>query len=283
MDNLIFAKFVPRIEVDDFIEAIRKRNELNFTKSKNYLENHKKEVVDAYKELDDKFESLRNKYISEHEARVYAHENECCACGGKLVYIESHGFWGCVDYRDESKYHFNFVGEKFFDKSYYLDSPLEVSVGQWVTTIKHMASLPNTMKTSSIFKFLIDNDCCDLAMKYGDESTIEKVNNYRGAFKKGTDFELEAKEKLSKIHKKLHYQQPIKYQYHGRQQMFAIPDFIAVEEDAVIVYECKYSPELADDMQRDLYIRLLSFIMKQKDMLGKELLFKYLFPETVIK
>lgn len=282
MDNIIFAKFVPRIEVDDFIKAIQKKNELNFIKSKSYLENHKEEVINSYKELDSKFESLRQQYISEHEARVIAYESDCCACGSDLIYIESHNFWGCKNYLNKDVYHFNFRGGASHHLSNYLDKPFDVSVGQWVSTIKHMSGLPNTMKISAIFKFLIDNGFCDLAMKYCNESTIEKVNNYRGAFKKGTDFELEAKDMLLKMHKNLYYQQPIKYQYHERQQMYAIPDFIAVEDDRVVIYECKYSEDLIDDMQKDLYIRIISFIMNQKNMSEKELSFKYIFHENGI-
>lgn len=280
MVNLLFAKWATIAEIDEFHEAIKKRNAKEYEKSLAYLESKKTEIMNAYHDLLDKYQLIFDSQKKERLLKITAYRDGKCTCGATPVFREGLNFWGCPNYRDKSKIHYNYVG---YDYSYeeinqIVDLETYYNYSTWVTTLKHSLSLPKSIKTHSLYKFIMDNDGVCLSEMFAGESVENKLNNYRESSKRGVYFEHEFKEIAEKKHKKVYYQHAIKYQYWSREYKFAIPDFIAIDDDTITIYECKINSDLIDDRQRALYMDLVSFIMKEKN-INKELLFYYVYKD----
>lgn len=278
MEKLIYARWASRVEIDAFLDGIKTRNEKEYRKSISYLEHHKEEIFLQYDILKANYERIRHEISANISLATEAYHKGTCMCGGKVRYIESHDFYGCENYKDSNVMHKNWVDKDYTEEDFNLSMKDMgyLRTDDWVTVLKNKLNLPKSVRLISIFRFLKENDRYCLNAINGGESVELTLNNHRDAIKKGVDFEHEIKSKLEKKYKNLYYHQAIKYQYQQRPQLYAIPDFIAVDVDRITIYECKLHEDLKDDRQRQKYIDLVSFIMREKNM-SQEIRFIYVY------
>lgn len=284
MEKLIYARWASRVEIDAFIDDIKKRNQKDYLSSISYMDNHREEIINQYNLLLNTYYDLHDQAKKKRQLYFNAYRSGTCICGGSVELVHFYNFYGCENYRNEEVKHKNFVGDNFgWHGSFkeYLDDVTKVKTDDWVLLLKHKAKLPKKLKLNSLYQFIKMNNLECINYIFKNEHILDKLNNFRDSIKKGVDFEHEVKEMLEKRHQNLYYQQAIKYQYQERQQLFAIPDFISVDDENIIIYECKLNESLIDTIQEQKYIDLISFIMKEKGMTQK-LKFVYVFKENGI-
>lgn len=276
MEKLIYARWASKVEVAEFISGIDRKNKRDYQKSLAYLENKKDVILTNYDLLQETYERIFEDNTAKRELMFYAYENNTCTCGSEPVFIETHGFWGCKNYLDKSVDHINFIGRDEQEMLEIVKNKTRLITDNWVTILKNKCGLPKSITIFSLYQFVINNGGFCLGERYEGVNVLHKLNNYRNAIKEGVVFEKEVAEILSKKHDNLFHQQAIKYQYQGRNQLYAIPDFIAVDDHDISIYECKLHGDLIDDRQRHKYMELVSFIMREKK-IEKSLLFFYVY------
>lgn len=282
----MFARWVHPSELLSFIKSIQTKNETNYRKNKEYLGKRKTKILET-------FDIVAHKYSEEYDRQVKkkndyrkAYVQEKCTCGGEVRFIESHNFYGCSNYHDRSVYHFNFFNTNINHHSYYLNYDPYINTNQWVNEVRSIAEIDKSVSTSNVFQFLLENGKGDISLKYNNRPTEYIVNKFKGAKKRSVEFEQQALEYLSSIHPddKINPQQAIKYKYFDQQEKYAICDFIVTTNDKVIIYEAKLDAIYTDEVQKEKYIDLVSYIINSKQ-LPFDLEFKYIVksPDGSIK
>ena len=273
----MYARWVHYSELLSFIKSIQTKNETNYQKNISYLEKRKKKILETFDIVVEKYQQEYDLQYDRIESYKNAYENDICTCGSPIRFVESHNFYGCTNYTDKSQYHFNFLNKPFHEVEYYLNREPYINTNQWVNEVRSLSDLDKSVSTSNVFQFLIENGKYDLSLIYCNRPTEDIVNRYKGAKKRSLAFEEEALQKLLSIYPndKVNAQQAIKYKYFDQQEKFAICDFIVTTNDKVIIYEAKLDSMYADEVQKEKYIDLVSYIIKSKNM-PFELEFKYI-------
>src|SRR5690606_12467097 len=259
-------------EVDEFLQSIARKNELEYARSREYLEKNKKKILSSYEELKSKFFDIQKQILKEKERYIFAYNNDKCICGGNIKYIESHGFYGCDNYSKNER-HFNFIGKEHLVEHYTRDR--HINTNGWIVSIKDMSGLQKSIRNSSIFKFLIDNGKDDITLLFEGKSSEDQLNKFKNANKRAKGFEKEAEEFLRSKYKNVYPQQAFKYKKYGSSEKYAILDFLVTTDEKYIIYECKLDSVYEDEIQKQNYIDIVSFLMKEKGN-NKQLEFKYL-------
>lgn len=275
--SIMYAKWAHPSELLSFIKSIKEKNEKNYQKNILYLEKRKDEILKTFDVVEqkykDEYQSQIDRIASYHNANFQGN----CTCGSDVRYIEQYGFYGCTNYRDKSVYHHNFVGK---DEAYirqYTDREPYINTNQWVNEIRSFAGIDKSVSTANVFEFLIKNGKHDISLQYNNRPTEDIVNRFKGAKKRSVDFEEQARLHLLSLHPndKITPQQAIKYKYFDEQEKFAICDFIVTTDDKVIIYEAKLDFVYTDEVQKEKYIELVSYLIESKS-LNFELEFRYI-------
>lgn len=279
MVKLLFARWATEFELSEFKEAIERRNKSEYQKSIAFLDSKKEEISKAYHQLFDEYLKISQQRKEDRTSLIEAYRDNTCTCGRKPEWVDSYGFWGCPNHHDKTIQHVNYIGLGFEYEDAILDADRRTyfNYSTWITTLKHKLELPKSVKTHSLYEFI----CKDLGLTcmsefFSGDSIIDKLNNFKESTKRGVYFEKEFMKIVSSMHNRIHYQQAIKYQYESREFKFAIPDFIAVDDDSITIYECKINEDLTDDRQKFLYESLVRFIMDEKK-IDKNLFFHYVY------
>lgn len=282
MSRIIYARLATGSEVKAFMDSINAKNESSYKKYKSYLVRNKDKILDAYESIYQRFVEIENENNDQHKRYVKAFNSKKCACGSDVIFIESAGFWGCLNYKDTSVKHKNFIIKNDWDWDYYLKEPKKVHTSDWLRSVKEIAGLEKKINHASILSFLEKNGKEDLKMIFEGKSSWDSVNRLKNANFKAKGFESKVYSRLLEIYdaKSVFSQQPIKYQYEGMESKYCFLDFLVMdrENNKVIIVECKLSEDEKNDSQREEYIELTSFAMRSKGInMGLE--FMYITPE----
>lgn len=282
----MYARWVHHSELLSFIKSIQTKNEKNYLKNKSYLQKRKDEILKTFDLVADKYKNEYQSQIDRIASYHNAHFQDNCTCGADVYYIESHGFYGCTNYKDKSVQHLNFRGKDINHVRYYTNRQPYVNTNQWVSEIRSLSGIDKSVSTANVFEFLIENGKYDISLQYNKRPTEDIVNRFKGAKKRSLDFEEQARLHLLNLHPKdkVNSQQAIKYKYFDEQEKFAICDFIVTTEDTVIIYEAKLDSVYIDEVQKEKYIELVSYLINSKN-LNFKLDFRYIVksPDGTIK
>lgn len=286
MSKIIYARLATGSEVESFKNSIKAKNEASYKKYKSYLDKHKDKIIESYDSIYQRFVDIENENHDQHRSYVRAFNNKKCTCGSDVVFVETHGFWGCVNYKDTSVQHKNFINPTEWEYEYYLKEPKKVNTSDWLRSLKEMSGLERKINHASILSFLEKNGKEDLKMIFEEESSWESVNRLKNANFKAKGFEGDVYNILIEMYgaKNVFSQQPIKYQYEGMESRFCFLDFLVMDRtnNKVIIVECKLSDQEKNDFQREQYMDLTSFAMKSKGIkMGLD--FIYITPEGGIE
>lgn len=273
----MYARWVHHSELLSFIKSIQAKNEKNYLKNKSYLQKRKDEILKTFDLVADKYKNEYQSQIDRIASYYNAHFQDNCTCGADVYYVESHGFYGCKNYKDKSVQHLNFRGKDVNHVRYYTNREPYVNTNQWVSEIRSLSGIDKSVSTANVFEFLIENGKYDISLQYNKRPTEDIVNRFKGAKKRSLDFEEQARLHLVSLHPndKVNSQQAIKYKYFDEQEKFAICDFIVTTEDTVIIYEAKLDSVYIDEVQKEKYIDLVSYLINSKN-LNFKLDFRYI-------
>jgi ssDNA-binding Zn-finger/Zn-ribbon topoisomerase 1 len=184
-------------------------------------------------------------------------DKECAFCGGRLQYIDIYGgFWGCENYKTIQGTHISFSGRKPIIKPK-ADVPRDI-LGKILTT----CGLSKKIKYKPLYEFIIGTGREDLRLKYGYTSMENLFNGYEKANINSKKQEEAALSHLKSMWDIVIPQQCIEYKYTDSAKKICFPDFICSNNAYVTVVDAKLW--MTNDEQIDLYVSLISHIMKQK-------------------
>ena len=274
---LMFAKWATDVEINDFIRSIESKNKTNYVKSIEYLKKREENILQVYDEISEKYKQEYYRRQKESLAYKKAFEQKKCICGGNVKYIDSHDFYGCDRYKGDNTRHFNFFGKEHLAE-YYINREFRPNANSWVSDVRNIADISKSVTTGALWMFLTESGCDDLSLIWNNRPTEDTVNRFKGAKKRSVNFEAQAFKLLKEIHPndKIKSQQGIKYKYFDSQHKYAICDFIVISDDTVYIYECKLNDMYKDEVQKETYIDLVSYIIKDRSS-DRKLVFKYLW------
>lgn len=212
------------------------------------------------------YDLYAKKIASEHEScldynRKYRQSfaTKKCFCGSTLKYIDGFNFWGCSNYKSPVP-HSKFTGidPEFYDKKVRIPTT-------WLVDIIKDSNLKGVVKAKEFYLFLIEQGKEDLRIKYGLTSSDNHFNQYLIAKERSDEQEIHAEEHIASLFDKYVYQQCIVYKLMGHAQTFCIPDFIAGDENHVLVADAKLHAMYIDDEKMDLYTALVEYIIAKKN------------------
>lgn len=274
-ENIAYAKLVSAADMELFYRSIIDKNNANYEKAYNFLNSKKGKIIEAYHRVDNDFDKIQKNYDIEHKLYNDAYRNKKCICGSDLVYISSHGFYGCRNYSNKSVEHNNFLNQ--YPPFYKLERWYPKTNG-WLATIREIAEIGKKVPTSAILIFLNNLGLDDLAMKYEGIDSWTLVNRISCNKIEATEFEKEVELKLKEKYDRVFPQQAIKYKYVGGSDKFCFLDFLVMTDDELIIYECKTTNAEKDERQRFDYIELLKKAASDKGV-KHEVIFKYIIKE----
>lgn len=271
----MYARWAKPGEINDFLNSIKERNKKEYERAISYLNHHKKEIINNYHLLSKSYDSIERMLQKKRIKLENALHSGRCYCGEDVFYVEQYDRYFCEKFDLKDQYHMNFVDRE--DQAYdFIERDCTFNAGKWVLDLKHKSALPKSVKLSSLYRFAIENGLDCLSEKYNQGSVIEKLNDYMDARKEGVGFEIEVKKILENSNALVYYQQGIKYQYNERRPRYAIPDFIVMSDEEILIIECKLHEELFDDVQKQRYIDLVKFIRDEKN-IHKKVSFQYVY------
>lgn len=229
----------------------------------NYKESKLKEQEDYYNKS---LESYNNKIENAKKTEliiqnIQAGELYLCKCGGKLRYIDNFNFVGCVNYKDKSKEHntINFPNWSIIND--YKPKKYEIEYSKkHLELFRNQFNIPDFVKLSILYNFLKSNNVEIL----GDLS-LDFYNNSRNSNLNSNNEEKIILQILKNKFKKVYHQQGIKFKTNlDFGYKTKVPDFIAVNDDCIYLFEAKKSISNIDSSQLFLYNLLLQHILDNK-------------------
>lgn len=242
-----------------------------------YLQENKELLKRLYQGYRASLIEEHNSIVQANEARRDAYKKKKCYCGGELKLIDGQFgvFWGCSNWRLPTEHaRFHGVNPVINDKR------VEVKT-TWINDIINQAGLKGKVTVKELFQLFTRSGLEDLRMFFGRTSSENSFNQLIIAKNNSAEQEGLAKSKLASLFPKLVCQQCITYKIIGGKESFCIPDFIAGNDDYVLVADAKLHPMYIDDTKMDLYTSLVSFIMINKDDNRPVVGAHILYPETL--
>jgi len=267
-----YAVKMTKKECDLFFKAQRSKNELAYKKQRSYINQFKEELISEYHKFDKMYDIQTEKYLKDLHYANYCYENNKCTCGADIEYVEyTNGYstYECPDYMDKSKVH------RVYKRYGHIWGIQRCDAKSWLLDIRNKLGFSKIITAGVLFEFYIENGLEDLYFKYNQipsESFIYRISDTRYKSKK---YEESVGQQLYLQHKVIVFQLGIKYKLQGEQQKICFPDFIGFDDDCVTIYECKTNESDKNCYQKDLYLNLISHMMKETNSV-KRLKFKYL-------
>ncbi len=181
-----------------------------------------------------------------------------CLCGSPLRYISSYDFWGCSNYKDQSKKHLTFSGKNP------IIYPIKVRVkSTWLPDIISSCGLKGKVFAKELYEFYLSNGLEDLRIKYGRNTTEKTFMGLIKAKGRSIEQEMAGLTFLQSAFSKVVYQQCITYKLKDEKEAFCIPDYIVSDGITVKVIDAKL--DYANDDKMDKYIALVKFILNKNN------------------
>lgn len=227
-------------------------------KSYLYIDQNAQLFIDLYNKCEDDYlqnvEANKKKYADIKRS----FETKICNCGGKIRYVSSYDFWGC-EYHKNPGIHNSFSKKEpdFFDGTFSLKD-------NWLTDIIKESGFKAKVKAKELFEFYESAGMEDLRTKYGFSSTYERIVGFIKTNRRSKEQESECYDYLKNKYPKVLQQQCITYKFlSSKKETFCIPDFICSDSNSVFIIDAKL--DHANDEKMDLYVALISSIMKDKN------------------
>lgn len=264
------------ITSDFFIEWVKLIDTPPFVRKQKYTNNISAEdwlkLINEYTLFDIELKEKAQLCIDSYSKKTTSFNTKTCPCGGKLRYISSHDFWGCENYKDESKKHFSFSGHTPNIYSDYFN----VS-SNWVTDIINKVGLDGKINAKRVFEYFIENGLEDLRLKYKKLPTEKQINSLIETKERSKIQEQKALEYLKTKYEKVVPQQCILFKLTGSKEEFCIPDFICSDKNKVTIVDAKL--DYTNDSKMTKYILLVRHILrKNKDdriVTGAHIMYSY--------
>ena len=229
----------------------------------NYMDAKLKEQEDYFnKQVDYKNARIKEaKHIEEVIQNVQAGQSYLCQCGGKLRYIENYNFVGCINYKDNSKKHtsINYPNWEYINNLNPKKYDIEYST-MHLSLFRDQFDIPPFVKVSILHNFLKANNVkilgdLDIDFYKARNSSLNSSNEEKIIL-----------QILKNKFKQVYHQQGIKYKtnldfYHK----VKIPDYIAINDDSIYLFEAKKTIGNIDTAQLYLYELLLKHMLGNKN------------------
>ena len=271
--ELEYAKPMTKSQIDAFFADLENQRISEYKRSLHILNRYRDVLISEHQFYDELFRQKCRRTMDERARAFDLRRKGLCECGAKVTYIrEPYCFWGCTNYHDTSVNHRNYI-----DKDIERYFPLPVP-NHWIADIRAKIGLPKSLRTGHIYRFYLEEGLEDLLLKYTDVSTETYVYKLCDTRNKAKEFEKSCYESVSALLTKCSFQFAIRYKYFGQKERFAFIDILGSDNDFVYIYECKTSQRVVNICQQDLYVDLVSRILKDNN-INKPVKFTYLFEE----
>lgn len=234
--------------------------------------NHTKALIEGYHIYHERIIKNRQTEIELYNRKKECKQKKICLCGQKMRYVREFDFWGCPDYKNNSKQHISFKNETEFYVGYFR-VPLN-----WVTEIILSCNLKGIVNAKEVFEFFLQSGLKDLRVEYGKSATTNSLYTLEKAKKNSKQQERAAELHLASKFPKVKAQQCIVYALECYPKTFCIPDFICGNEQIVCVADAKLAPMYIDDDKMDLYTALVEYIIREmgdpREVIGAHILYK---------
>jgi len=250
--NIEYAKKLTDEERNLFFSRIKSSYNINDTSEKVIQLNYDL-LIKSY----NKYESeMKSEFLSielEYKKAFFAFQNDKCICGGSLVYIKSHQFYGCKDYKKHVKHkNYKDLSEPYLRMPKYYDS--------YLSDIIKECDLKGKLNAKSLFEFYAGLGFDDLKFKYSGKPYSELINRYIEVNKNSKVFEKMSFERCEPLYTNVFREFGIKYKLIGEKEKYCFIDILCSNEKEVHIYECKTSEISIDFQQNNLYLNLIKFI-----------------------
>lgn len=263
-----YARKATPQEVSKFKKFFKDKNKKLEESSQKIISEMRDELIDAYNLFAYYIWEEQEEINSQYEKYKKAFENKKCVCGSDVKYINSHGFYGCTNYKSVGE-HRNFIkDEKHPSKR------VNQLLKHYPTSIIKRLNLTGKITAKYLFLFLESEGLEDLNLKYLNIPYLETINTYQIVSKNAFDFEKESYKKLINRFDKAQLQFPIIYKIKGEKENMCFIDILCSNDKEVVIYECKASEMSTDDKQIEKYLSLIKFIDKTDRKITAEYLFE---------
>lgn len=261
MRDFEYVKMLTKTEIASFVNGLveKQKKDNNTTLLKEKSKQLKKEYIlyeaekiNNYKEELEKLELEKGRW-----------ETKTCLCGKRLRFINGFEFWGCPDYKNQSKKHttFNKNQEEIFKDRL---KGIKVRIpSNWCSDIIKRLDLKGEIKAKQTIEFFLSEGFEDLRKKYGYKNTFKSISGFITANKESKKEEAQIRDFLKGFFSKVSYQIYIRYKIKGDQERFCILDLIASDAEKVYLIEVKRHNMYIEEDQLSLYYDLLLFLMQQ--------------------
>lgn len=277
MENFDFVRHASKSEVDKFFSDLDKDRIAKYSKSLDILNRYRNSIFEEFENINNNYQKNSAEYpVKKQEFFDMVknlNQNQKCICGSKLRHIDGlyGAFWGCENYKNDNVKHLNYM-----DNANPYPPIQPPSVIGWPASIRSRLNLPRSLPTACIYHYLLNNGYEDLSEKYHGRSELNNIYKLVDTRKSATRYELEMFELLKKKLPKISHQFALRYKIQGNKaEKFAFLDLVGSDDSNVYVFECKTNSYDIDPYQRDLYIDLVTFLLKDKN-INKPVKFEFL-------
>lgn len=269
MAKLEFARKMTTAEWQSVVSYRNSQYDKKKDTAKQILEDNFKILIDEYNDLEKRYLLISSNTRAEYHKADKIKASKKCICGADIKWNIKHHFWGCVDYKNEAVSHKNFEGKDVF----IWEEPI---LKNYLTAIIYKYGLKGKLTSKSLFQFYTDNNLPDLQEKYTDGSSVDLINRYQNVKAIATDFENKTEKFLRDIYPVVNSQFKVMYKYEGDIQRHCILDFLCSNNEEVVIYECKTNKWDKDELQKSLYIDVISKMIATLS-IKKSLKFQFVF------
>lgn len=261
MTKFEYVKIMSDSEIMKRNSYFRQLQERKEKESEKIIESNSMVLINAYHSYENNAIRYKNDMILDVDKEAEQWDNKKCICGKDMRFISSHGFWGCVDYKNESNNHstFNYNHDDYLHNK---KERIKVEICKdWATKIIRDNGFRNKLNAKQLLLFYQSEGLEDLREKYGYDNTIDSISSYQIAKEKSDAEEKEIKNFISTSFDRISSQFHIKYKVKGEREKLCKMDLIASDDKDVFLIEIKRNTMNVDDEQLSLYNDIIKCVM----------------------
>lgn len=265
-----YAKKMTDEEVKSFFNRINnKQVELQIS-SDFITSNYGSMLIDAYNKKEAEIKAQQTVNLAEYREDMFSFENDCCTCGGQLIWIPDYEFYGCNNYHNKHLRHRNFLKQKQSSEYYRPLYRYPDITKKYLLEILQENNLRGKLNQKRLLQFYCQQGLQDLRWVYGNKSAFDIIDNFKNANEVAKKFEKECFERLSPKYEKSFFQFPIKYKLKGEKEKYCFIDILCSNSKEVVIYECKTNEWDIREEQDRLYLSLIKYMNKDKRIIRLE-------------
>lgn len=268
------ARVLTKEESDSYFKKLNEKNRIAKEKSVDTIYSNVQKFIDAYHRVDNLFYESVNQKREKYKEDVEKWEKKICLlCGSKMHWIDiNEGFWSCKNYKDTK------LGRHTtYSKSHKVNPPYtgNSDAKRFLTIIIRELGFKGVVNNTDLYNFYQENELKCLYLKYMDGDMNNLLEARTIANRKSKEFEKKCTDELKLKFPKAIPQQGFWYETDTGKRGYCFSDIICSNDKEVIIYECKTNNYDKKESQKDLYIEIMEFLLKQnKD--TRTLRFEYL-------